>query len=80
MGIIFHHYIAWQVTDCVSYTTGCCKMTFSVSYLVYSLNYLVCLVIITRTKVRKYNINLKVAAGFIALSLTTFSPHALWSH
>ena len=39
-------------------------MTFSI----------VCLVIITRTKVRKYNINLKVAAGFIVLSLNHIFP------
>ena len=39
-------------------------MTFSI----------VCLVIITRTKVRKYNINLKVAAGLIALSLNHIFP------
>ena len=47
MGIIIY----WQeFVDPVSYTTGIgsCKMMFPISYLVYSVNYLVCL-LITRT-------------------------------
>ena len=38
MGIILQ-----EVVDSVSYTTGSCKMIFTVSYFVYSINYLVCL-------------------------------------
>ena len=36
----------WQeVVGSVSYTIGSCKMMFPVNYLVYSVNYIVCLLI-----------------------------------
>ena len=38
--------IYWQeVVDSVSYTTGSCKMMFTMSYFVYSVNYFACLLI-----------------------------------
>ena len=42
---------------------------FSINYLVYSVNFLVCLVIVKRTiQVRKYNAYLMVTARFIVSS------------
>ena len=44
-----HISIYTLVVDSVVYNTGSCKMMFPVSYLVYSVNCVVCLLMTTRT-------------------------------
>ena len=51
----------WQeVVDSVSYTTESCKMVFSISYLVYNVNYFECLLIAYFVYSKKYHVCLLI--------------------